>query len=254
MASQTSASPLTIYRARFLETDGYFLEAAIACWDFLLSAQTSMRLDGDVLEIGVWKGKSAFLAACHMTGGQTLLLNDISPMDDVIATIRALGGPDVLGIQAKSSALASRPEVAPFRGRARWIHIDGDHTGFNAANDLDVAEFFLGDLGVICVDDFFNYRYPQVTAMIFAFLERRRPRYRMFLCGARKAYICRAADFEFYDGMVRKYLGGHLRALGITATIHRSTHSFDDGCFSMGEREQDRDYVGLDRDASELPP
>jgi hypothetical protein len=253
MPPQADMSPIATYRAKYLVTDGFFLDTAIACWDFLLSAQTSMRLGGDVLEIGVWKGKSAFLAACHMAGGQTLVLNDISPMNEVIEAIRAMGGPDVLGIQAKSSTLLARPELAGFRGRMRWIHVDGDHTGFTASNDLDVAELFLGESGVICVDDFFNYRYPQVTAMIFAFLARRRPRYRMFLCGARKAYICRAADFEFYDSMVRKYLGGHLRAAGISATIHRSTHAFDDGCFSIGEREQDRDYLGLDRDPSDLP-
>lgn len=87
----------------------------------------------------------------------------------------------------------------------------------------------------------------------FLLLDQRRPRYRMFLCGARKAYLCHSGDFDFCDGRVRNYLGAHLLGAGISAAIHCSTHAFDDGCFPTRAPEQDPGCVGLDRDAAGIP-
>jgi hypothetical protein len=248
-----SATPLARYRAQFGSIPGHFFDGAIATWDFFLGAQASMKLAGNALEIGVLHGKSALLLACHMRRGERLILNDISPVEETVARIRGLDGPEPLVVVAKSSSLPVRPDLAPFHGTARWVHVDGDHTGFNAMNDLMVAERFLGDMGIICVDDFFHPRYPQVTAAVYRFLEQRHPLYRMLLCGERKCYLVRAADFAFYEGMVRKYLAGHLRGCGHACTIHKSTDTADMGCFSLGEREMDRDYLGLDQDHDLIP-
>jgi hypothetical protein len=246
-------TPLALYRARFADTPGFFLDGAIATWDFFLGAQASMKTAGNIFEIGVFRGKSALLAACHMRPGEHLILNDISSVDDTVERVRALAGPQPLAVVDKSSALLARADLAPFRGTVRWFHIDGDHTGFNATNDLEVAERFLGEMGIICVDDFFHPRYPQVTAAVYRFLDRRAPLFRMVLCGERKCYLVRSADYAFWEGMVRKYLAAHLRACGFSCTVHKSTDSADMGCFSIGPREMDRDYLGLDQAHDTIP-
>ncbi|BDG75134.1 class I SAM-dependent methyltransferase [Roseomonas fluvialis] len=246
-------APLARYRSLASDIEGFFQDGAIACWDYLLATQTAMAVPGHALEIGVYRGKSALLAACHMKAGETIILNDISPVDDTVAKVQSLGGPDALSVIVKSTSLLHQPQVAPFFGAARWIHIDGDHTAAAATNDLHVAERFLAERGVICVDDFFNPRYPQVTAAVYHFLRDRQPLYRMVLCGERKAYIVRAADFDIYESLVRKFLAAHLRGCGFVCTIHKSTDSADYGCYSIGPRENDRDYIGLDQDHDRLP-
>lgn len=246
-------APIEIYRARFASLPGFFVDHAIACWDYLLSTQAAMKVGGNVLEVGVYRGKSALLAACHMVAPQILLLNDISPIDDVVEAARSLRGPEVRTVIAKSFALRTDAALAPLHGTMRWIHIDGDHSGFNVAADLLTAEQFLGDKGIICVDDFFSPRYPQVTAAVFRFLEQRNPIYRMVLCGAGKAYICRTEDHALYDSLIGKFLGPALRQGGIEATLHRSTPTHDGGCFGLGPRENGKDYIGLDSDPKIIP-
>ncbi len=253
MTSTTTISPLARYRKKFADTPGFLLEGAVATWDFLLTCQRNMNLSGNIVEIGVFRGKSALLAACHMQPGERLILNDVSAIDEPVAKIRSLHGPEPIVAISKSSALLSNPDLTSFFGTARWVHVDGDHTGFNATNDLEVAERFLGDMGVICVDDFFNLRYPQVTAATYAFLQKRFPLFRMLLCGAGKAYIVRSADFTLYEALIRKFLAGHFKGCGFEATIHKSTDTADMGCFSIGSRQQDRDYLGLDQDHDLIP-
>ncbi len=244
---------LEIYHARFGSTLGYFQDEAIATWDFFLSAQRQMGVLGNFFEIGVFNGKSALLAACHLSGGEYCILVDVNPMDEVVSSIRGLNGPDVHALLAKSSSLLTSSDLASFHGTARWLHIDGDHAGHSAINDLRVAERFLADRGIICVDDFFSGRYPQVTAAVYKFLFDTAPLYRMVLCGAGKCYLVRSADYTLYEALVRKYLAGHLRGCGQSVTIHKSTHAHDMGCFSLGSREQDADYWGQDSDPTEIP-
>ncbi len=246
-------TPIGTYRARFGALPGFFVDEAIACWDYLLSTQAAMKVGGNVLEIGVYRGKSALLAACHMAAPEVLLLNDIAPIDDVVEAVRSLRGPEVRTVVAKSFSLRTQAALAPLHGTMRWIHIDGDHSGFSVAADLLTAELFLGDKGIICVDDFFSTRYPQVTAAVFRFLEQRNPIYRMVLCGAGKAYLCRSEDHALYDSLVSKYLGPHLRQAKVSASLHKSTPSNDGGCFGLGARQDDRDYVGIDSNPDVIP-
>jgi hypothetical protein len=246
-------TPFETYRSRFGSTPGYFQDGAIVTWDFFLTAQRQMSVAGNFFEIGVLSGKSALLAACHMQRGEWCILNDVNPIDDVVAKICSLDEPQVQAVLTKSLCLLTAPDLVRFYGTARWIHIDGDHDGHSVTNDLHVAERFLADRGVICVDDFFSGRYPQVTAAVYKFLFDTMPRYRMVLCGAGKCYLVRSADYTLYEGLVRKHLAGHLSGHEQSYTIHKSTHAYDMGCFSLGPRERDSDYCGRDADTNDIP-
>ena len=246
-------TPFETYCSHFGSTPGYFQDGAIATWDFFLTTQRQMSVAGNFFEIGVLSGKSALLAACHMQRGEWCILNDINPIDDVVAKIRSLDEPQVQAVLTKSLSLLTAPDLGRFHGTARWVHIDGDHDGHSVTNDLHVAERFLADRGVICVDDFFSGRYPQVTAAVYKFLFDTTPLYRMVLCGAGKCYLVRSADYTLYEGLVRKHLAGHLHSRGQSATIHKSTHAYDMGCFSIDPRVRDMDYCGRDADTADIP-
>jgi hypothetical protein len=133
------------------------------------------------------------------------------------------------------------------------VHIDGDHAGYSVMNDLRVGERFLCERGVICVDDFFSWRYPQLTAAVYKFLLDTAPLYRMVLCGGEKCYIVRASDYVIYEALIRKYLAGHLRGCGLQVTIDKSGHTHDGGCFSFGATWNGVDYQGTDADPADIP-
>ncbi|HYZ33786.1 MAG TPA: class I SAM-dependent methyltransferase [Crenalkalicoccus sp.] len=243
-------TPLKAYRARFGKVEGFFTEEAQVAWDFLLGNQALMNVRGDVVEIGVWKGKSAGLAALHMRPDETLTLVDIQDLKEVEDRIRALGGPQVRSFTGKSSnfrASAAYRAIEP----VRWFHIDGDHSGFSTTIDLNIAADLLGGHGIICVDDFFNPRYPQLAAAVFRFLFNR-PEYRMLLCGANKVFICRSEDYALYESLIRKYLAAHMASCGISVTIAKTSYAHDFGCFAIEGRQGRHDVVGRDEDITDI--
>jgi hypothetical protein len=136
-------------------------------------------------------------------------------------------------------------EVREHFGRCRWVHIDGDHKGATVTNDLELAVKLIQEKGVICVDDFFNFRYPQITAATYKFLFDHDPQFLMFFAGSNKCYICRGASvFAAYDGIIRDSLCKAMDSRGISEQINRSSYAIDYGCFTIcwGERR----FCGID--------
>ena len=243
-------SQLERYQREFAEIEGWFLPEAQAAWDFLLLQQAAMGVRGDFIEIGVWQGKSALLGALHLRSDETAILVDIQELRDVEERIKSLAGPRVSSFVGKSSEFR-RSRLFQEVSHCRWFHIEGDHSGFSTATDLEIAAHVVGDRGVICVDDFFSPRYPQLTAAVYRFLFAT-PTFRLFLCGTNKAFMCYAADYALYEGLIRKYLAGHMAGAGLSVTISKSSYAHDMGCFSIIARDKDRDLLGRDEDIDEI--
>ena len=62
---------LTRYRQEFSELPGWFLWEAQVAWDCLLCFQDKQDIRGNMLEIGVWRGKSAALSTLHARQDKT---------------------------------------------------------------------------------------------------------------------------------------------------------------------------------------
>ena len=243
-------SQLQRYRSEFGDVEGFFVPEAQAAWDFLLGCQNDMRVPGSFVEIGVWKGKSAYLGALHCSKENRIGLVDIQDIGSVSERIKALNGAAVSTFIGKSIAFAQSSIVREL-GPARWFHIDGDHTGYATTTDLATATSMLGDQGISVVDDFFNPRYPQLTGAVYHWLFANSD-LKMFLCGGNKAYICRAEHYALYEGLVRKFLAQHLRAAGVSVTLSKTSFAHDGGCFAIEPRQLDRDIIGLDYDQEQI--
>jgi hypothetical protein len=105
---------------------------------------------------------------------------------------------------------------------------------------------------VLVVDDFYNFHYPQLTAIVYKFLYDR-PDYKMFLCSGSKAYICRAEDFVQFESIVRAGLPKHLGDLGVSISLRKTSDTHDMGCFAVVPRLLDRDVVGRDSYPDDIP-
>ena len=128
------------YMKHFSEVEGWFQTPAIAIWDSLLSYQEEQRISGNMIEIGVWKGKSAALAALHCQTGEECVFVDAMPLDAAKATIsQTLPQATCHYLQEQSQFLARHPFIAQGTRSFRWIHVDGEHTGQSVINDLEIA-------------------------------------------------------------------------------------------------------------------
>jgi Methyltransferase domain len=243
--------PLERFRKQFADVEGFLDPRAEIVWDFLLSSQRTMGIAGPMMEIGVWKGRSALLSAMYLAPDEEIVLVDIHPLEAIGRQIDELGGGRAVCITAKSSNLAS-VDLTRFNGGMRWIHIDGDHSGYSVANDLSLADRFLADHGIVVLDDFFNPRYPQIAAEVYRFLFAS-PQYKMLLCGINKCYLVRSENYDVYEGLIRKYLSDAFEGQGEVITLSRSTYAHDMGCWSIEMRKSQRLIMGRDQDPANIP-
>ena len=203
------------YMQHFADLDGWFQTPAIAIWDSLLSYQQEQRITGNLLEIGVWKGKSAALAALHCEGEDACVFVDALPLDEAKARIsKVVPATTCHYLQEQSQFLARHPFVAQGPRAFRWIHVDGEHSAQSVINDLEIVDHLLSDRGVAVFDDFFSPGYPQVTQAVFQFMSASPGRLALVLSvqaksGARVSYV-RARLALFQHGRARLRQRNHL--------------------------------------------
>src|SRR4051794_6026794 len=167
--------PTDLYQ-RFLQlfdnTPGWFYHESAGIWDTLLSYQEATNNIGNMLEIGVYQGKSAGMLALHRRGEESCVLVDVLPLTHVRHRIeQAVPDAKCEYLQEMSQFLLRHPFVREAARDFRWIHIDGEHSAQAVSNDLALAETLLSDRGIIVLDDFFSPCYPQITQALFRFLE-----------------------------------------------------------------------------------
>ena len=78
------------YMRSFSDVEGWFPVPAAAIWDCLLDFQETSGFNGNLMEIGVWKGKSAGCAALHCGREEFCLFVDPLPLADVRKAIAHL--------------------------------------------------------------------------------------------------------------------------------------------------------------------
>jgi predicted O-methyltransferase YrrM len=238
------------FHEKYSSIPGFSYQESFAIWDFLLNLQHEFRVGGDLMEIGVYYGKSAALLAMHAQKEEEIFLVDFTDfVDHAKTTVEKIKCEKVSVLKVKSSD----PHIwklANTRARSlRWIHIDGDHKAETVQNDLLLAIALLNDDGIICVDDFFNSRYPGLTYAVCIFLEQHRNELQMFLCGFNKVYLVRPIQLHRHLHAVRDKLGDWLAKLGLNDfTIYKTDLPGAVNCFGIGARWEKYVYYGLDED------
>lgn len=163
------------------------------------------------MEIGVLHGRSAILSILHMNPDvEEMQLLDIEMRETLRATLSKFDEHVSASINA---LIGDSKEVLTdsFKEKAenqyRWIHIDGEHTYAGVESDLTNADRFLNSRGIICCDDFFNPRYPQISDAVFRYIYQHADRLCFFAIGHNKCYLCRPAENRhYYDELKRNLI------------------------------------------------
>jgi predicted O-methyltransferase YrrM len=242
------------FLAQFNDVPGFTIPESLGVWDCLLRFQLQAEVVGPLLEIGVYYGKSAALLAGHSSAVEDLFLVDPSePAESACKLLRSIKPEGVHLVKNESEDRAVWNLVGTHSRAFRWIHIDGDHKGKTVYNDLLLANELLSPSGIICVDDFMNPRYPQLTYTVCTFVELFHSQLQMFLCGFNKAYLVRPSSLFPHLTFVKDQLGRELGDLGFNNfTIYKTDYPGAINCFGMHSRWDEYVYFGLDENPQRI--
>jgi len=161
----------------FGDTDPYVISICGAL-------QQRFNIDGDILEIGTYFGRSAVLLGRLTTGQQQLVVCDLfeSPPEDERNAAESRTHYSALSRKAFENNYArvngSLPEILQMHsseiggwlhGRTfRLIHVDGSHEWKAVVQDIDLSRRLLAPDGLIVFDDFRDPYAMGVAAAVWA--------------------------------------------------------------------------------------
>ncbi len=165
------------------DVPGWF--PAIDQWIFswILERQGRLGTPGDLLELGVYLGKSAILTGRHLRDGELFTVCDLFDSDAPdVANAREMNASykslTRVGFEENYLSFHERlPEIieaptsvvlAHVKAKScRFVHVDASHLYEHVRGDLVAARTALGDQGVIVCDDYRSPHTPGVSAAVW---------------------------------------------------------------------------------------
>lgn len=173
-----------VQRPRHLnDIPGWFPLLDQVLFDWLLNRQKSTGVRGDLLEVGVYMGKSAIFLGRYLQEGERYTVCDLFEGDAPDDANRAestksyaaltrqafeanyLSFHDELPrvVQGPSSLVTDEVE----RGSCRFAHIDGSHLYEHVHGDIGAARDALLPDGIVALDDFRSEHTPGVSVAVW---------------------------------------------------------------------------------------
>ncbi|MFD0415419.1 class I SAM-dependent methyltransferase [Streptomyces sp. NPDC127108] len=173
-AHDTSALPQELS-----DVPGWFPNLDQVLFDWLLTRQESRGVHGDLLEIGVYMGKSAIFLGHHLRDGEDYTVCDLfedeapdgankAESDKSYPTLTKqvfernyLSFHDALPRVLRAPSSVVPDEVAP--KSCRFVHVDASHLYEHVRGDIGAARDTLLPEGVVVLDDFRSEHTPGVS-------------------------------------------------------------------------------------------
>lgn len=205
------------------------IEAALL-WIYLNEIQRNLSISGDVCELGVQYGGTAFLALQLLKEKEKLCLID---------TVRTQEFSDRLerfpqDIQDRVTFYECRTD-APLlseliNNKYRWVHIDAGHTFALVLADLKRFAPAVSSCGLLVLDDFLQPRWPAVTHAILHFMEHQSEFAPLFI-GFNKVYFVRRTERDRYIAMINNTYSELFNGLG-SIMVWEKVEFLGDICFA----------------------
>ncbi|UVS78686.1 class I SAM-dependent methyltransferase [Actinokineospora sp. UTMC 2448] len=183
----TTAAEYAESVAAFAHDDvpGWFFPADALLFRAVDELQGERGITGDLLEIGVYQGKSAILIGCFPRAGERFAVCDVFGDLDALSAEnrdesttyypgyeRAAFERNYLRFHAElpdvhAVASARLPDLLP-AGSFRFAHIDGGHSYDVVRQDIATVRRLLGPGGVVVLDDWSTSHAPGVGRALWA--------------------------------------------------------------------------------------
>lgn len=197
------------------KVEGYIDPPDALVFSTLLQSQAQRGLEGGVVEIGIFYGRSYFLLRKAIGDDGGVLAVDLFDIEDNDGICRQydrfvdngrqldLAVDEDLVIRGDSTQL--HPDTILEKvGRVRFFSIDGGHMLHHVLSDSQLAVNVLADHGIIVFDDTFNPQWPEVTVGVADFLRAQGDRFSAFCMTKYKTYVCRREFHDFYEDAINR--------------------------------------------------
>jgi len=181
---QATPSDVTLLFHRLRRIPGWFTVDDCSHFHVILQMQNRTGVDGDLLEIGSYYGRSTGAMVGHLKMNEKLIVCDAFdtiPTQDVYSSFPTVKEFLSNIVDVHSSVDLSKIEIheclssgltLPGSCTLRFAHVDGGHSRDEALQDLELVYGRLCRSGVIAVDDFENPGWPEVSVGVSDFLSR----------------------------------------------------------------------------------
>lgn len=216
------------------DIEGMMSPFSMAVVDSLLAFQQLRGITGDILEMGVYHGKSAAILGRRMAAKETLHLYDIADYFDRKNLERV--GVDIKYNIANTQRLF-RWNFRKQKKSIRFCHIDASHMFDPTVHEMAIADYVLANDGIVCLDDYTNLNYSQILAATFKYLFTKSTNLTMFLVTAEKAYLCRKSAFPMYGQFVLDQIRAEVSRRGVDPCLARTDATSNYRAFYLREKE-----------------
>lgn len=215
-----------------LRFDGMMAPLSVALFEAFLQLQRSHDVSGDMIEFGVYRGKSASLILRNLNAGEIAHLVDIAdyPELDKLSEI----SDQFKFLKGKSESLLQEQDfLDEIPSQVRFSHHDASHSFVNVTAEMEAMAPRIAPRGLMVLDDYGNPSYQQVVAASFTYLARHDSPVETLLYANNKAYLCRKEDFDFYAPFVVNVLPELLREAGHNCYVTRTENHSQYRAFSI---------------------
>lgn len=177
------------------EIPGWFFPLDQLVFFELFVAQLSMRIEGGLCEIGVFRGKSFVLMSLLRNASERLVGFDLFADEDEAETIQNLskyGDPQDTGLIKGLTSSHSMDDLdALITAPVRFLHVDAGHEYHEVLEQLHLFSPYVAEQGIIAMDDYQDREFPGIEAAVLDFADLDRPRrFVPFLAGGNKIFLC----------------------------------------------------------------
>ena len=190
------------------DLEGWFYPGDMLSLSLLNSIHTTSNVKGNIVEIGVYKGKSFSFLSHLLKESETLIGYDNFPDDCYESTKLALEnyGANVQYelIKADTSELNNDDIKVKIDGKGiRILHIDAGHEYHEVFHSLLSFSPHVINNGIIVMDDYQDPEFPGIEAAVLDFCEIDRPRrFVPFFSGANKIYLCSTHMAQIFQEVI----------------------------------------------------
>ena len=117
---------------------------------------------------------------------------------------------------------------------------------------MEIAETLLNRGGIICLDDFFSVRYPQITKACFDYMLTNPGKLNMFLVGFNKAFLCRPSGYKSYMTYIVEFLQKDLLKRGCKSTLIKTGFTGELAPYGIRGDDNSPKTIGPDWDSKNI--
>ncbi|MEV5351509.1 class I SAM-dependent methyltransferase [Streptomyces sp. NPDC052693] len=175
----TNAHVTDKHPGELADVPGWFPALDQMLFTWFLERQREQGIRGDLLELGVYLGKSAILLGHHLQPGETFTVCDLFEGEAPDGANQAEAAKSYASLTRQAfernylsfhdslpTVIAAPSSVVPQRvapGTCRFVHIDASHLYEHVYGDIGAAHDVLRPEGVVVLDDFRSEHTPGVS-------------------------------------------------------------------------------------------